>query len=62
LAKSETSKAVLAVYDLTGRLLKKTETDRQHTTLDVSDLANGLYLIQAKSGEQVLTQKLSVMH
>jgi len=53
--------ADVKLFDITGKqLLQQTVTGT--TTIDVSQLENGVYFIQLKSGEGVSTQKLIVQH
>ncbi|MCC6372156.1 MAG: T9SS type A sorting domain-containing protein [Bacteroidia bacterium] len=51
--------AVIKLSDVSGRLLKEiSANDFSKTTLDVSDLPGGVYFVEVKSGNYVLTQKV----
>jgi hypothetical protein len=53
----------IRVYDLTGRLVKHTESSASGYTnrlLSVADLPRGLYLVSAKIGDARMTRKIEI--
>ena len=50
----------LTIYDMTGKILLTKQMLSLNETIDVSNLSKGLYLLQARIGNQVSVKKLSV--
>lgn len=62
LSNSNVSQVNLVIYDMNGRVVKKTdiEEDQIESTIDTSDLSSGIYLLKADSGAFSTTKKLIV--
>ena len=57
--KINTTASKVAVYDISGRLLKTFEGNFvEHTPFDVSNLKTAIYLVRITSNESVITQKI----
>lgn len=52
----------LSVIDASGRVLLNTVATADRTQVDVSGLSNGVYLLTARSGAQVLSTRIAVQH
>ena len=50
----------LRIHDITGRILLVKSTPSLNETIDISNLTNGLYIIQARVGNKISVEKLSV--
>lgn len=50
--------AVLSIYNTVGGLVKSVALEQNNQQINVSDLTNGFYMIELKSGNQVAKQKL----
>ena len=50
--------AQITVYDLMGRKNMQVQLNAQLTTIDLSSLSKGTYLIQVSNGSSVVTKKL----
>lgn len=48
----------LKLFDLHGNLILNQPINQLNTTIDLSDIANGVYFIQIINGENIITQKL----
>jgi hypothetical protein len=53
---------LIEVCDMTGRLITSIQPKNSVTQLSTTDLSEGVYLIRVKSGNDFLTQKLSITH
>jgi PKD repeat protein len=51
------TKAIIEIHNLQGQLLKTINTAEKQTTIDVSDFANGIYIIKAKTDRGVAVKK-----
>ena len=49
--------SVIEITNLQGQILKKYKSTDKNTTIDVSDLSNGIYLIKATSEKGILARK-----
>ncbi|MDX8338652.1 T9SS type A sorting domain-containing protein [Draconibacterium sp. IB214405] len=47
----------ISICDLNGRTLKQTTSAQSHTTLNLTQLTSGIYLLKIESGKEVFTQK-----
>jgi PKD repeat protein len=57
--KTKTSEGLsVSVYNILGRMVKATSIDQNETSIDMSTLSAGLYIVKVKSGEQVSTVKV----
>lgn len=56
------SNATIELYDINGRLIQIYDCNQPKFEFNVSNLNNGLYIIRTKMGEQIFSQKLSVIH
>ena len=50
----------IAVYEMTGRLLKSVTTNKNSTSLDVSDLKNGIYFVTLSGKELNTSRKIII--
>ena len=50
----------LLIHDITGRILVVKSAPSSNETIDISNLTNGLYIIQARVGNKISVEKLSV--
>lgn len=48
----------IAIFNLSGILIKKIEPIAENNTFDISSQPNGVYLLQIKIGDQIKTQKI----
>jgi len=48
----------IKIIDVTGKIVEKSEVEGTHTTLDLSNLKSGIYLIQVGSLENRVTEKI----
>ena len=51
----------LLLYDISGRLLKRVSVHANTTSLDVSDLQNGIYLIKITTRDAAFVRKIQVV-
>ncbi len=51
----------LLLYDVSGRLLKRVSVHAAKTSLDVSDLQNGIYIIKITSPDAAFVRKIQVV-
>ncbi|NLE63043.1 MAG: T9SS type A sorting domain-containing protein [Bacteroidales bacterium] len=51
----------LLLYDISGRLLKRVSVHANTTSLDVSDLQNGIYLIKITTPNATFVRKVQVV-
>jgi hypothetical protein len=51
----------LLLYDVSGRLLKRVSVYANTTSLDVSDLQNGIYLIKITTRDAAFVRKIQVV-
>lgn len=49
---------LVRVFDLTGRIVKKTTPNSNNFDLDVADLSKGIYLVKLNAGDKEATTKL----
>ncbi len=54
--KNNNEKNIIYLYDMTGREVKKFETNLSDILIDISDLTEGIYLIKYLNGENILTK------
>ena len=54
--------AQLEIYDISGRLIRSEAVKSASAAMDVSSLGNGVYLVKFLSGENVYTEKLTIVH
>jgi hypothetical protein len=56
--------ASLSVMDMTGKVVFQTQSeimgDGFETSLDLSNLPSGMYFLRLQSGNEVMTQRLSI--
>jgi hypothetical protein len=62
---TENEKVSISIYDLTGRLVKKSDQGQlpagaQEISIPSDDLKNGIYLVQTHIGQQTYSQKLTI--
>ncbi len=50
----------LTIHDITGRVILTTRNPSLNQTVDVSSLSRGLYIIQARIGNKISVEKLSI--
>ncbi len=50
----------IGIYDINGRNIKTINTNNINQTLDISELASGIYMLQIQSGTQVKVEKLII--
>jgi hypothetical protein len=60
LSAGKTDKMIFEVTDLTGKVLKHKSVDMTRTSVDVSDLAKGIYIVTIQSNEGRAQKKLVV--
>ncbi len=58
---TNTEIADVYIYDLHGRILKSLKKLPPHTSINLNDLKNGLYLIRIEQNSKVTTEVISVM-
>ena len=51
---------VLTIHDITGKELIRTISPSYNEMIDVSGLTSGLYIIQARVGNKISVEKLSI--
>lgn len=56
----ESGENSIIIYDLTGKQVYQSKLDNQFTSLDISDLTSGIYILKASNGKEVRTEKLIV--
>jgi hypothetical protein len=49
---------VLEVFDISGKSVLHKEIPKNNSSIDVSGLGNGIYIIKVFSGNQILTGKI----
>ena len=49
-------KSLIEIYDIEGQLLKKIN-DIKETTIDISDLSCGVFIIKVRTGKKIVTLK-----
>lgn len=57
---NDTTKGTLTLFDATGRQLMQRSIHAQHTTLDVSSLPTGIYMVQFTSPRGTTVSRLTV--
>ncbi len=50
----------LRIHDITGKILVVRSQPSSNETIDISNLTNGLYIIQARVGNKISVEKLSI--
>lgn len=55
---SNDNQAAITLYDISGRLLKKEDTTTGRVNIDISGVANGIYIMQIMIDEKVTTWKI----
>ena len=50
--------SVLRIYDVTGNLIYNAKTTNVKTEINLSEFANGVYVLKAESGDNVNTQRI----
>jgi hypothetical protein len=59
----ETGYRIMVLHDLMGNeIIRKSFTDNEDITIDVSELPDGLYILRARVGSKVEYRKLMVIH
>jgi len=53
--------AKVSLFNIAGQLVKSAATNGDPVTLDVSDLANGVYLCNLKAGGESVTEKITLI-
>lgn len=53
-----TTRAEVTIYDILGKQVLRQKIETQFTNLPVSNLKNGIYLVQINDGSSITTQKL----
>ena len=48
----------ISIYDLTGRVVLKSEPNKENFNLNVTDLSKGVYLVKLNAGDKESTVKL----
>lgn len=56
----ESGQNSVIIYDLTGKQVYQSKLDNQFTSLDISYLTSGIYILKASNGKEVRTEKLIV--
>jgi hypothetical protein len=57
---TQPAEVTIAVYEMTGRLLKSVTTNKNSTSLDVSDLKNGIYFVTLSGKELNTSRKIII--
>jgi hypothetical protein len=57
---TNTATDVIEICDMSGRVVKTIVPNSNTTIFESSTLANGVYLVNVKSGASVVTQKLTI--
>ena len=55
---SNDNQAAITLYDISGRLLKKEDATTGRVNIDISGVANGIYIMQIMIDEKVTTWKI----
>lgn len=50
----------VSIYDVTGKLLKRTQTDNNQLFINLTNEAKGLYLIRINAGQRVINSKIEL--
>ena len=50
----------LNIYNLTGTLVKKEKVEQNQQQINISDLSNGIYVVEINSKERIGRQKLLI--
>jgi hypothetical protein len=58
---SKNALGFIRIYDLNGRVYRALPQHRETISLDVSDLVEGLYFVEIKSGDRIQTMKFMVL-
>ncbi len=53
--------SVIVIRDMTGRIVRQISTHDMHATVSTTGLGTGLYLIQVKQGQHVLSGKVQII-
>jgi len=56
--KVEKAEGTISIHSLTGNLITEKAINEEEVTIDLSGLANGIYLIEIQVGEERITKKL----
>ncbi|MEE9350055.1 MAG: T9SS type A sorting domain-containing protein, partial [Flavobacteriaceae bacterium] len=48
----------LSIYSLLGKLVKKVQPNETTSSIDLSDLATGIYMVKIEASEKVITKKI----
>jgi hypothetical protein len=59
---SITQDAMITVHDITGKQLMSIQPANAITRINMSDFADGFYLIKYQSGNQIVTKRLDLIH
>jgi hypothetical protein len=51
----------IQIYNITGQLIQHIPAVTGNTTIDVSNLSNGLYILKMQSGKNVRTEKIQII-
>ena len=57
---SGAGKKYLSFYDITGKMVKKVETEKNAVTINVADLGVGVYILNVKSATVQTTKKVII--
>ena len=49
--------SIIEIYNIVGKSVKKLKTSSNYNSIDISDLANGLYILSIKSSNGITVQK-----
>jgi len=52
------SSAIINMYDVTGKIVKAVSTTEKTLSIDRGDLRSGIYFIQLRIGDKILTKKI----